>query len=315
MSSGQERILRRRIHSIESTEKLTRAMELISASQIVRAQARLQASRRYVAGVEEVFEIAASDVAPSSSARDVVADPHHVLVVAIVSDRGLCGAYNSNVLRAAEQLMRAGEAEGRAYTLVTVGRRAQRFFRFHGRPIASSFVKMTERPTFEDARGVAREVLEPFLAGTVDLVELVSTRFRSAGTQAVEVRQVLPLAPPARRGADEESATAIAATGFYDFEPEAQDLLASLVPLFAETVLYRALLEASASEHAARQRAMAAATDNADELATTLRRLMNRVRQDSITNEIMEVVGGAEAMRLAGRGGGSGMLMADPSEE
>ncbi len=316
MSSGQERVLKRRIHSIESTEKLTRAMDLISASQIVRAQARIQASRPYVDGIEKVLEVTASDVGPSSSIRGMPADPRRVLVVVIVADRGLCGAYNSNVLRAAERMMRTGEAEGRVYTLVTVGRRAQGFFRFHGRPIRESFVKMTERPTYEDACRVARGVEAPFLAGEVDLVQLVSTRFRSAGVQLVEVRQLLPLAPGVPPPDEEESVVPPAgAAGFYDFEPPAEELLALLVPLFAETVFFQALLEASASEHTARQRAMSAATENADELATTLRRLMNRIRQDSITNEIMEIVGGAEAMRLAGVGGASETLSAGSSEE
>ena len=288
-------------------------MELISASEIVRAQGRLEASRPYVEGIEQILDITASGVGSFSPVGGAVAEPRRVLVIAIVSDRGLCGAYNSNVLRAAEQLMRAEETEGRACTLVVVGRRAQRFFRFHGREIASSFVRMTERPTFEDSRRVAREVVGPFLAGTFDLVELVSTRFRSAGIQVVEVCQVLPLV--SRRDGKEKLAPSTSAAGFYDFEPREDEVLVSLVPLHTETVLFQALLEASASEHTARQRAMSAATENADELATTLRRLMNRVRQDSITNEIMEVVGGAEAMRLAGRGGDFELLTASPSEE
>ena len=315
MSSGQERVLRRRIHSIESTEKLTRAMDLISASQIVRAQARIRASRPYVEGIEEVLAITAADVGPSSAVRGVPEDPARVLVVAIVADRGLCGAYNSAVLRATERLLRAGEAEGRAYTVVTVGRRAQSFFRFHGRRVEKSFVKMTDRPTYEDARQVAAEIVGPFLAGEVDLVQLVSTRFRSAGTQEVEVRQLLPLAPdgPGPEGDPTESAPA--PQGFYDFEPTAEDLLATLVPRYAETVLFQALLEAAASEHTARQRAMSAATENADELATTLSRLMNRIRQDSITTEIMEVVGGAEALRGTGSRGGPEVLTTSSSEE
>jgi F-type H+-transporting ATPase subunit gamma len=315
MSSGQERVLRRRIHSIESTEKLTRAMDLISASQIVHAQARIRASRPYVEEIEEVLAITASDVGSSSPVRGVPEDPRRVLVVAIVADRGLCGAYNSSVLRATDRLLRAGEAEGRAYTVVTVGRRAQSFFRFHGRRIEKSFVKMSDRPTYEDARQVAAEIVGPFLAGDVDLVELVSTRFRSAGAQEVEVRQLLPLVPggPGTEGDGKDAAPPPA--GFYDFEPPAEDLLATLVPRYAETVLFQALLEGAASEHTARQRAMSAATENADELATTLSRLMNRIRQDSITTEIMEVVGGAEALRGVGSGGGPEVLTTSSSEE
>jgi F-type H+-transporting ATPase subunit gamma len=316
MSSGQERALRHRIHSIESTEKLTRAMDLISASQITRAQGRIQASRPYVDGIEGVLAITASDVGPPAPMIGAPADPRRVLVVAIVADRGLCGAYNANVLRACERLMRAGKAEGRAYSLITVGRRAQSFFRFHGRQIKASFVRMTERPTYADARRVGREVVTPFVAGEVDLVVLVSTRFRSAGVQVVEVRQLLPLAPAVPPSGEAGPAAPLpAAQGFYDFEPAAEELLTLVVPLFAEAALFGALLEASASEHTARQRAMSAATENADELVTTLRRLMNRIRQDSITNEIMEVVGGAEAMRIAGRDTGSETLIASSSEE
>jgi F-type H+-transporting ATPase subunit gamma len=315
MSSGQERVLRRRIRSIESTEKLTRAMDLISASQIVRAQNRIGASRPYAEGIGEILGIANADLGPASPLGGVPGDPRHVLVVAVVADRGLCGAYNSNVLRTADRVMRAGEGEGRAYSLVTIGRRAQRYFRFHGREIETAFVKMTERPTYEDACRVARELTVPFLAGSVDLVQLVSTRFRSAGIQAVEVRQLLPLAPTGRALGAGTVAEPGPPVGFYDFEPEAPDLLAALVPSFAEAAIFEALLEASASEHTARQRAMAAATENAEDLTTTLGRTMNRVRQDSITTEIMEIVGGAEAMRLAGRAAGSETTTDSLSEE
>ncbi len=293
---------------------MTRAMDLISASQIVRAQGRIQGSRPYVGEIEDIFGITVSDLGPSVPRTAPPADSRRVLVVAIVSDRGLCGAYNANVLGTAERLMRAGETEGRTYTLVTVGRRAQRFFRFHGREVACSLVKMTERPIYEDARRVAAETLGPFLAGEVDLVQLVSTRFRSGGVQVVEVRQVLPLVPPEPRGG-QGPATPPPAQGFYDFEPPAEELLGLVLPLFTEAVLFQALLEASASEHTARQRAMSAATENAEELATTLRRLLNRIRQDSITNEIMEIVGGAEAMRVAGGGGRSQRPMAGLGEE
>ena len=159
---------------------------------------------------------------------------------------------------------------------------------------------MSDRPTFEDARKVAAELTGPFLAGEVDLVELVSTRYVSAGTQVVETLQVLPLELPEA----EESTPVILSEhatggGFYDYEPEPEDLLRLLVPT-AESVIFRARLEASASEHTARQRAMAAATENAEELITTYSREMNRARQDSITTEIMEIVGGAEALRSAG---------------
>lgn len=316
MAGGQERELRRRIRSVESTKKITRAFELIAASQIVRAQSRIAGSRPYVTGIEKVLATTASE---ASGAHRLIGKPErteNVLLVVVVADRGLCGGYNSIALRTADRLMRSGEAEGRAYRLVTVGRKAPSYFHFRGRAIHRAFTQMTDRPTFADARAVAAEVVGPFLDGEVDLVQLVSWRFRSAGVQAISTRQILPLPPvqPSQHaGASEHSASEHSASqhaaagsvtqgggGFYDFEPEPEDLLRLLVPQYAEAILYQALLEASASEHTARQRAMSAATENAEEFITTLRRVMNRVRQDAVTTEIMEIVSGAEALRQSG---------------
>ncbi len=306
MAGGQERELRRRIRTVESTKKITRAFELIAASQIVRAQGRIAGARPYVAGIERVLGTVAAD---ASGAGRLVGTPEsvqRVLLVIVVADRGLCGGYNTIALRTAERLIRAGESEGRSYTVVTVGRKAQSYFRFRGRPVDRAFTQMTDRPAFADARAVAAEVVGPFLDGEVDLVQLVSWRFHSAGVQSVVTRQVLPLVPAgasppgAAHGDDAQSVEPAGAPGFYDFEPAPEELLQLLVPQYAEAVLYQALLEASASEHTARQRAMAAATENAEEFITTLRRVMNRVRQDAVTTEIMEIVGGAEALRQAG---------------
>jgi F-type H+-transporting ATPase subunit gamma len=328
MAGGQERVLRRRIRTVESTKKITRAMELISASQIVRAQGRIAGSKPYLRGIEDVTRETAAD-SPDSPLLGVPESPSNVLVLAIVSDRGLCGGYNNGVLRATERLIRRGSAEGRAFRLVTVGRKAEAYFRFRHQPIERSFRQMSDRPTYEDARTVAAAIVPPFMAGEVDLVQVLSWRFISAGSQVVETRQVLPILPAEAVSADDASrrrpeqggdaggpggtgdadadadgmdlyaSAPSGRAGFFEFEPEAQDLLAVLVPRYAEAMVYGALLEASASEHTARQRAMSAATDNADELIKTLRRTMNRARQDSITTEIMEIVGGAEALRTA----------------
>ncbi len=312
MAGGQERELRRRIRSVESTKKITRAFELIAASQIVRAQGRIAGARPYVAGLERVLATTAPEAGGTTR---LVGAPEHVgrvLLLVVVADRGLCGGYNSMALRAADRLMRAGEAEGRTYRLVTVGRKAPSYFRFRGRTVHHGFSQMTDRPTFADARAVASEVVGPFVAGEVDMVQLVSWRFRSAGIQAIATRQVLPLSladVPGASGAGHGAGTQgtsgqPGATGegggFYDFEPAPDDLLQLLVPTYAEAVVYQALLEASASEHTARQRAMSAATENAEQFITTLRRVMNRVRQDAVTTEIMEIVGGAEALRRSG---------------
>jgi F-type H+-transporting ATPase subunit gamma len=341
MAGGQERILRRRIKTVESTKKITRAMELISASQIVRAQGRIAGSKPYLRGIEDVTRETAAD-SPNSPLLGVPESPSNVLILAIVSDRGLCGGYNNGILRATERLIRSGSAEGREHRVITVGRKAEAYFRFRHQPIERSYRQMSDRPTYEDARAVAESIVPPFMAGEVDLVEVVSWRFVSSGSQVVETRQVLPILPaeavsaevksprraeqrgdaggpdggasgadgPGRDGAGADaggeaggmdlyaSAPATRA-GFFEFEPEAEDLLSVLVPRYAEAMVYGALLEASASEHTARQRAMSAATENADELIKTLRRTMNRARQDSITTEIMEIVGGAEALRTA----------------
>ncbi len=301
MAGGRERELRRRIRSVEATKKITRAMELIAASEMLRAQGRIAGSRPYVEGVEKVLAATAAEAVGAERLLGSAEDARSVLLVVIVSDRGLAGGYNNAVLRGALRRMHAGEQQGRSYRLVTVGRKAISYFRFNGREIAHAFSRMTDRPHFDDARRLADVVIDPFLAGEVELVELLSTRFLSAGTQRVELRQVLPLppssalrAPSGDGGREEEDA---GDGRLFEFEPPAEELLELLVPQYAEAVLYQALLEASASEHTARQRAMSAATENADELITTYRRAMNRARQDSITTEIMEIVGGAEALR------------------
>jgi F-type H+-transporting ATPase subunit gamma len=302
VAGGKERELRGRIRSINATKKITRAMELIAASQIPRARSRIAGSAPYVEGIEAVLAQTARDAGEGSYLVGRPTSPRNVLILAIAGDRGQAGAYNSTVFRQAERLVAAHTAEGRNVQLVTVGKKAIAYFRFRGLTPAASFVGMSDRPTFEDARRVASEITGPFLSRDADLVELVSTRYRSAGVQVVETLQVLPLEVPGAEGdsAGDPLANHADDGGFYDYEPEPEDLLRLLVPRYGEAVVFRALLEASASEHTARQRAMAAATENAEELITTYSREMNRARQDSITTEIMEIVGGAEALRSAG---------------
>jgi F-type H+-transporting ATPase subunit gamma len=311
MAGGQERILRRRIKSIQSTKKITKAMELIAASQIVRAQGRIAAARPYQEGMNRiVLETALGD--PDAAGR-LLGTPERVervAVLSIVADRGLCGGYNTMVFRATERLLGGFQSEGTEWRLFTVGKKAQGYFRYRGQAVEQSFTGMSERPTFSDARAVAAAVLTPFVRGEVDQVMIVTTRFLSAGTQRVEVRQLLPLIDPrAAASADEEApAEAEGPKGYTEFEPDAAILLETLAPQAAETEIFGALLEASASEVTARQRAMAAATDNAGELIKKYSRIMNRARQDTITTEIMEIVGGAEALR-AGTDDDSGGLI------
>jgi F-type H+-transporting ATPase subunit gamma len=304
MAGGQERILRRRIRSIESTKKITKAMELIAASQIVRAQTRIAASKPYQQGMARiVLETALGDPVAAGRLLGTPESVSRVALLALVADRGLCGAYNSSVLRATERVLAEGAAQGTETRLFTVGKKAQSYFRFRHQPVERAFVGMSERPNFTDAREVASAVLTPFVEGEVDQVLLVSTRFISAGTQQVEVRQLLPLVDPrqadgtAEGSGPEEGAGRPA--GYTEFEPDAAILLETLAPRAAETEIFGALLEASAAEVTARQRAMAAASDNAGELIKKYTRIMNRARQDTITTEIMEIVGGAEALRAA----------------
>jgi F-type H+-transporting ATPase subunit gamma len=266
---------------------------------------------------------------------------NNVAVLSVVSDRGLCGGYNTMVFRATERLLAELGASGTHWRLFTVGKKAQSYFRYRNQPVERSFTGMSERPTFADARHVAAAVLTPFVDGEVDQVVVISTRFISAGTQKVEVRQLLPLIDP-RQGApggggDQATGSGHAhghgpdhspghgsshssgdghghdaaegPQGYTEFEPDAAILLETLGPRAAETEIFGALLEAAASEVTSRQRAMAAATDNAGELIKKYSRIMNRARQDTITTEIMEIVGGAEALRAGAEDDEGGIVI------
>jgi F-type H+-transporting ATPase subunit gamma len=294
MAGGQERILRRRIKSVQATRKITKAMELIAASQIARSQARISANRPYRLGMQRIIREAAS--ADPAAARKMLVTPEKVdsaIVLVVVGDRGLSGPYNSSALRAGDRLVHMLHHQGTNVRLFTVGKKAPAFFRFRGIEVEQSFTGFADRPTFADARLVASTLAAPFVAGEVQQVLLVSTRFHSAGSQSVESEQLLPLTMPA----DLEVDPSTRLKGYTEFEPEVEQLLTELAPRALESEIFSALLEGAASFHTSQQRAMAAATDNADELGQTLSRIMNRARQDSITTEIMEIVGGAEALR------------------
>jgi F-type H+-transporting ATPase subunit gamma len=305
MAGGQERILRQRIRSIQSTKKITRAFELIAASRIVKAQARVSAAVPYADGITEVVrdlrDAGAGTGHPMLEPRD---ETRKVATVVIAADRGLCGAYNANVLRAGEASIRDHRAAGRESTIVAVGRKAEGYFRFRNYPIESVHSGFSDNPSYEDARAVASALTRRYLDEEIDLVELVYTRFVTVGSQEVVLRPLVPLGTSdlGRPGADQAGTADAAAAGpraGYEFEPRPEVLLDALLPRYADARMYAALLNAAASEHAARQRAMKAATDNAEELIIALTRVMNRARQDAITTEIMEIVGGAEALRAA----------------
>jgi len=295
MAGGQERILRDRIRSVQATKKITRAMELIAASRIVKAQQRVHAAVPYSNQITEVVQhlaaAGASSESPILSGRSEVGN---VAFVIIAADRGLCGGYNSGVLRAAEGEIREAAERGRGHRAIAVGRKSEGYLRFRGYNVEAAFAGFSDSPTYEDARVVARHAMKLYADGDVDAVELVYTRFVSAGNQEVVHRPLVPLEAELVGGAP--AAQHADATADYVYEPEPSEILETLVPRYVEARTYAALLNAAASEHAFRQRAMKAATDNADELIKTLSRVMNRARQDAITTEIMEIVGGAEAL-------------------
>jgi F-type H+-transporting ATPase subunit gamma len=294
MAGGQERILRRRIKSVQATRKITKAMELIAASQIPRSQARIAANRPYRDGMRRIIlEAALGDPAGAKSLLAVPEKVETAVVLVIAGDRGLSGAYNSSAMRAGERLVREFEAKGTKVLLFCVGKKAAPYFRFRGIEVANSFAGFADRPTFGDAREVASEVAAPFVSGDAQQVMLVSTRFLSSATQSLSVEQLLPL-QIADVPVDDAPKKL---KGYTEFEPEVEQLLTDLAPRALVSEIFAALLEGAASFHTSQQRAMAAATENADELGQNLTRIMNRARQDSITTEIMEIVSGAEALR------------------
>ena len=273
-------------------------MELIAASRIVKAQQRVQAavpySDRITAVVKDLAAAGAGSGSPLLAGRSEVKKTAYVVIAA---DRGLCGGYNAGVQRVAEGEIKADLLAGRDYTIVAVGRKPDSYFRFRGYKRAASFGGFSDGPSYENAREIGKLVVQLFIDGEVDKVQLVYTRFISTGSQEVVLRPLVPLDSDATAGGDGKSENADgAATGDYEFEPDPTAILDTLLPRYVEARIYAALLNAAASEYAFKQRAMKSATDNAEELIKNLARIMNRARQDSITTEIMEIVSGAEAL-------------------
>ena len=298
MAGGQERILRGRIRTVQATKKITRAMELIAASRIVKAQQRVVAAVPYSEQITEVVKDLAA--AGGTSQSPLLAGRGEVRTTAYVvmsADRGLCGGYNAGVQRAAEGEIKADVLDGKDYTIIATGRKAEGYFRFRGYTIANTFAGFSDSPTYADAKRIGEYVIDLFTSGAVDRVELVYTRFISAGNQEVVLRPLVPLDRESVAGGDgKHGDAATGAAADFEFEPDPGTILDTLLPRYVEARIYAALLNAAASEHAFRQRAMKSATDNAEELIKSLSRIMNRARQDSITTEIMEIVSGAEAL-------------------
>ncbi|MFN8015337.1 MAG: F0F1 ATP synthase subunit gamma [Acidimicrobiia bacterium] len=299
MAGGQERILKRRIKSIQSTKKITRAMELIAASRIKKAEDKVRSATPYAnALTEAVKDLVAAGGATDSPLLKPREQVSRVAHIAVGADRGLCGGYNYGVTRATEGEVKHQKSIGRDYTLYTVGRKVEGYFRYRDYKISQSFTGFSERPSYADAEKIASEITRAYIAGEIDEAHIIYTRFITSGSQEVVVRPVLPLDSDIAEGGDarpEIKGDSIPAS--YTFEPSPSAILESILPLYVEARVYAALLNAAASELAARQRAMKSATDNAEELIVNLSRVANRLRQDAITTEIMEVVGGAEALR------------------
>ena len=288
--AGELRVLRRRIRSVKSTQKITKAMELIAASRINRARRAVEAARPYATQVTELIR----DLSASTEVSDhPLLAPHdeirRVALVVVSSDRGLAGAYNTNVLRRAERVAKEEREAGRDVTIYALGRKAEMYFRYRQQHIAKTWTGISDQPRYAAAQEVGEAVMEAYRDGDLDRVWLVYTDFKSAMTQVSSVAQVLPVDTEQFKGGQEFPPQ-------FDFEPGPDDILSMLIPRYVEHRIYAGLLEGAASEHASRQRAMKAATDNAGDIIEDLTREANRARQAAITTEISEIVGGAEAL-------------------
>jgi F-type H+-transporting ATPase subunit gamma len=293
---AQLRAIRRQIRSVQSTKKITRAMELIAASQIRRAQERVQRARPYAEQITRAIgDITGQAENLEHPLLEERPDPQAAAVFVVTSDRGLAGAYSANVLRRTEELLQALRDEGKEARLYAVGRKGIGYYRFRERKVERSWQGISERPSYDDAKEIADTMITAFLERQVDEIYGVYTDYVSALTQRAEARRFLPLV------VEDVEIEEAGPYPLYIFEPEPQVILDALVPRYVEMRVFAALLESAASEHAARQRAMKSATDNADELIKTYTRIANQARQAEITTEISEIVGGAEALAAAAK--------------
>lgn len=296
---AQVRVYRSRIRSAQTTKKITRAMELISASRIAKAQQRVAASLPYARAVTR----AVSAVATYSNVDHILTreaeNPRRAAIVVFSSDRGLAGAFNSNVLRKSEELAELLRGEGKEVVSYLVGRKAVGYYRFRRREFVRDWVGGTDKPEVETAQAIAEEVVSAFVRDTdeggVDEIHIVYNRFVSMLTQTPEMLRLLPL--EVVEGVEEPGDSEV--LPLYEFEPDSAEVLDGLLPVYIESRIYAAMLESAASKHAATQRAMKAASDNADTLIREYTRLANNARQQEITQQISEIVGGADA--LSGR--------------
>jgi F-type H+-transporting ATPase subunit gamma len=300
------RELRARTKSVTSMKKITRAMELIAASRIIKAQQRAQAAAPYARELTRAVSAVATYSNVEHALTTEPENPTRAAILIVTSDRGLAGAYSSSVIKEAERLAEKLREEGKEVDTYVSGRKAEGYFRFRGRPVVESWTGHSDQPTYDVARSIGKSLIDAFLAGAgedeeielperanpVDEVHVVYTRFRSMLVQEPIAVRLLPLEVVE----GEEKPTAEEALPLYEFEPSAAEVLDELLPRYVQSRIFFALLQAAASELAARQRAMKAATDNADELIKKYTRLANQARQAGITQEISEIVGGVNAL-------------------
>ncbi|WHT18303.1 F0F1 ATP synthase subunit gamma [Crossiella sp. CA-258035] len=305
--AAELRVLKQRIRATQSTKKITRAMELIATSRIGKAKAKVAESRPYAEEITNVLSALAEATTLDHPLLVARKQPKRAAVLVVTSDKGMCGGFNSAVIKAAEELQALLRKQGKEPVLYVIGRKGQGYYKFRQREVADSWVGFTESPNYRNAVEVGDELVPLFMAGADDTADgpgpdgvrgfdelhVVYTEFKSMLSQVPTVKRVAPL--DVEFSAKSETPSAV-----YDFEPDAETLLDALLPKYIKTRLFSALLESAASESAARQRAMKAATDNATELIRVLTREANQARQAQITQEISEIVGGANALAAAG---------------
>jgi F-type H+-transporting ATPase subunit gamma len=307
--AAQIRVLRRRIKSTQNIKKITRAMELIATSKIAKARARVQASRPYAEQITTVLSELAANSALDHPLLVEREDPKRAAVLVVTSDRGQCGGYNANVLREAEKLQSLLREQGKEPVLYVIGRKGVNYYRFRRRKVTAAWTGFSEEPSYADAAESARTLVAAFMAeqddeSSVDELHLVYTQFKNMVTQEPQARRMAPMeieyTEEDEPGPTKAEAESNAPRALYTFEPDADNLFDALLPKYVGARLFAALLDSAASESANRQRAMKAATDNANELIRNLTLESNQARQAQITQEISEIVGGADALVSAG---------------
>jgi len=311
--AGSLRALRRRIRSTQSTKKIFSAQELIAGARIVRAQARVEASKPYAREITRVLSALAASASLEHPLLNERTETRRAAVLVVTSDRGFAGSYNVNVLRRTEELLGTLRQQGKEPVLYVVGRKGETYYSFRDRPVEQTFTGFSEQPAYSDAQEVGRALIDVFTpgedadrSGAVDEVHIVYTEFKSLLAQVPTARRLAPmdtdeLEDRAEDGEGRETGDSGVPTS-YEFEPSPEALLDALLPKYVTTRIYAAMLEAAASESASRRRAMKSASDNAEELAKNLSRQANQARQAEITQEISEIVGGADALVKAGSG-------------